>query len=233
MKKNKILLLIIICIMLLSGCNYKDNENSYSYEKVVADLSEKYHEQFEYLGDYSDPFGSNYDSFWITSKDQTSIAYDRKIYVEVKKFKSKDRVVYDKYLSIKFEEETKEFFKKQVEKKFSHGAIIFNGNRVESWLKELNMTTGLDYNTTFGDYLKHVNLTILALVKESDFKDLSQMEEVINSVSAYSNNLIFDIWVIKDDYYRPDFFSNNYSSSYIICKIKGNIINGDVSIEYN
>ena len=95
------------------------------------------------------------------------------------------------------------------------------------------MTTGLDYNTTFGDYLKHVNLTILALVKESDFKDLSQMEEVINSVSAYSNNLIFDIWVIKDDYYRPDFFSNNYSSSYIICKIKGNIINGDVSIEYN
>ena len=216
-----------------SSMDFKSNTYEYSVSDIIAELNKKYHEDFEYVNFYSDPFGATYDSFWVTSKDKLSIAYNKNIYVKVENFKSKDRVIYDDYLSFKYEQETKDFFKKEVEKEFSNGAMIFNGNRSAFWLKNLKMTTGLNYNTSFDNYLKNVQLTILAVVKESDFQNLSQIEKVINSISNYSNDLIFDVWVIKDDYYSSDIFSKNDLNSHVIRKAEGNIKSGAASINYN
>ena len=210
-----------------SSISFKSDKYEYSVDDVIVELSERYHENFEYVHFYSDPFGATYDSFYITSKDKSSVAYNKNIYVKVENFKSKNRTVYDGYLLVKFNQEIKDFFKNKIEKQFNQGTIVCLEDETLTAL-----TNGLNYSTTFNDYLKVSDLFFYAIVKESDFKDLSQIEEVVNSIATNFNDLYFSLYVVKDDYYSLESYSNLNSNLYLVCHSLISVENGIVSIKH-
>ncbi len=228
--KHFLLSVIMIAAIMIEGtsCNIFNDEPKVNVNELALEyMEQKYGEKFE----YSAPTGSSY------TGNRTFLAKcesfgDKTVVVQVENYKTDERTFRDNYLEIKYADRLSNYLSQIINDQFGESKLYYGTARKP-------LSADLPADASFEEYLKDPSGTInaYAVVKESDFNDMKQLSEVMETFSSdcAAGSMSIVLIVIEDLKYIDCNLSQarDYSmrENYIA---KGKILRaeGDTSIDY-
>lgn len=204
--KKKIILIIITLCFIVTGCKTADEYFEECEEFAIQKLKEKYGEEFEY--DSTVPNQICYSTFcspakfYMKTTNPNSPLYNKKIYVRIENAKEENKILYDDYVAIKYEEKVQEMVESLAKKYFTNIRFFHSTN--------LSLSDDLTSKTTLEEYMLDDSTMVRGLIeiKESDF-------------DSTKINQFFEDWFdkIADTYFLLIVSKNenfgNYSEDYL------------------
>ena len=221
-------ILIAAILIVCTGCDIFDNEPKVNVNELALEyMEQKYGEKFEYKA----PAGSSY------TGNRTFLATcesfgDKTVVVQVVDYKTDERQFRDNYLEIKYADRLSDYLSQIINDQFGESKLYYG-------TAGKPLSADLPADATFEDYLMDPSGTInaVAVVKESDFNDMNQLSEVMETISSNcaAGSMSIVLLVIEDSKYIDCNLSKarDYSirENFIA---KGKILraDGDTSIDY-
>ena len=221
-------ILIAAILIVCTGCDIFDNEPKVNVNELALEyMEQKYGEKFEYKA----PAGSSY------TGNRTFLATcesfgDETVVVQVENYKTDERTFRDNYLAIKYADRMFDYLSQIVNNQFDESKLYYAPTGKP-------LSADLPADATFEEYLMDSSDTInaFAVVKESDFNDMKQLSEVMETITSdcAAGSMSIVVLVIEDSKYIDCNLSKarDYSmrENYIA---KGEIFraNGKTSIDY-
>jgi len=176
-------------------------------EAALSYMEQKYGEKFEYVA----PWGNSMSGTHQLLVSCASFPGEE-IAVQVENNRAGDKVFRDNYLAVKYQQQTAGFFEECSKKVFTEAEAF-------CVVRKDGLSEDLPANASFEEYLSdsRANLVILVEVRESDFEDESQLNELVKLVGKYGTRYLLKTVIVKDG----DFGSYDaYSLEDVIGKTK-------------
>ena len=228
--KHILLSAILIAAIMIEGtsCNIFNDEPKQNVNELALEyMEQKYGEKFEYKA----PAGSSY------TGNRTFLATcesfgDQTVVVQIVNYKTDERQFRDNYLEIKYADRMFDYLSQIVNNRFGESKIYYGSAGKP-------LSADLPANATFEEYLMDPSGTINAIfvVKKSDYKDMNQLSEIMETISSNcaAGSMSINLIVIEDSKYidcnldkaRDYSIRENYFA-------KGKILraDGNTSIDY-
>ncbi len=196
-------------------------------ELALEYLEQKYGEKFEYAA----PSGASYTGTRTFLATCESFG-DRHIVVEIENFRDEEkRVIRDNYLVVKYEDEMSDYLSKLANDQFGECKVWHGNNHTSS--------ANLPANASFDEFLKDPSNQLFGeiVVKKSEYKERSQLAEILETITSEcgAEDISISVLVIDDSRYAD--CSSKEARDYSLhnnCFAKGEIFraNGNTSIDY-
>ena len=187
---KKIILAVIVAAMILggTGCMFKNLEaNTPSVNQLALGyLEEKYGEPFTYTA----PWGSSYSgtrAFLVTCESLPGMS----VLVQVENFKSENPVYSDNFLAVKFEAETREFFREEAEAVFGRVNVFYEASK-------FSLTGVGETGLTFEAFQARENNEIDVLVEVKAPITASQLQTLAESITPFRGNVTVTVIAVDD-----------------------------------
>lgn len=199
--------MITLCFI-VTGCKTGKDYFNECKEFAIQKLKEKYGEKFEY--DRIVPNETCYSTFcsparfYMKTTNPNSPVYNQKIYVKIENAKEENKILYDNYVAIKYEEKVQEIFE-SLAKKYFTDIRFFHGASAS-----LSLSDNLTNKTTLEEYMLDDSTEIEGLIeiKESDF-DSIKLKKFFEDWFDKIADTDFLLIVSKDENF------GNYSEDYL------------------
>jgi hypothetical protein len=165
----------MITLVLLCGCDTGGDEEGTSdiniNDAAVLYMEQRYGEDFEYEAPWGNSMSGTHELLV-----RSSSMSDRDILVEVRNYKENDKTFKDNYISIRYENEFRDFLRKSVENEFSEAVVFYN-------TAKFGLSSDVPVDVEFDDYLLESDLFVTSFIgiKDIYFTD----EESVNNVAEY------------------------------------------------
>lgn len=220
---------ILIAAIMIGGrgCMFNNKPKQDVNKLALEYMEQKYGEKFE----YSAPTGSSY------TGNRTFLAKcesfgDKTVVVQIVNYKTDERQYRDNYLEIKYADRLFDYLSQIVNNQFGESKVYYGPAGKP-------LSADLPANATFEDYLMDPSGTINAMVvvKKSDYKDMKQLSEIMETISSNcaAGSMSIVVLVIEDSKYIDCNLSKardyNIRDNFFA---KGEIFraNGNTSIDY-
>ena len=187
-------ILIAAILIVCTGCDIFENEPKVNVNELALEyMEQKYGEKFEYKA----PAGSSY------TGNRTFLATcesfgDETVVVQVENYKTDERTFRDNYLAIKYADRMSDYLSQIINDQFGESKLYYAPTG-----KPLSADSPA--NATFEEYLMDSSDTInaFAVVKESDFNDMKQLSEVMETITSdcAAGSMSIVLLVIEDSKY--------------------------------
>ena len=187
---KKIILAVIVAAMILggTGCMFKTHkENTPSVNQLALGyLEEKYGEPFTYAA----PWGSSYSgtrAFLVTCESLPGLS----VLVQVENYNSENPVYSDNFLAVKFEAQTREFFREHSEGIFGQVNVFYEASK-------FSLTGAGEGNLDFPAFQARENNEIDVLVEVKAPITASQLQTLAESIAPFRGNVTVTVIAVDD-----------------------------------
>ena len=194
MIKKFITITAIIAVIVLggTGCtmnNFKKSKSQIALDQSLNYMQEKYGETFTHAAGYGDSMAPTAE-FLVTCNSLPN----QRILVQVENYRTDDPIFRDNYLAVKYQEQVIAMVKDNAA---AQGAVV----NVFHEARKDGQSENLGANATFEEFLADGRAVAVVMVemKESDFVDKAQVEQIIQDCAANNGRMNIAVAVVKDD----------------------------------
>lgn len=173
MRKSLLLLSVLLCFAVLSGCGASEAEQA-AMDKMASD----YGDTFSYEKREGDGF--------LVKSD----ALDADVYVEA----AEDGEYQDNYLAVKYEGETKLYIEDCVAQFYDNAIVHFEA-------PQIGLTGGLSADADFASYMADSGAVLTGVIelRDSDYLTQFDVSRMAGAMAMYGTAFDFDFVVLPDD----------------------------------
>ena len=193
-RKVAVTVLILAITMGVGGCmenifgqKKRQNRNDLALEY----LEKKYGEKFEYGGPWGDGMSGTYH---LLAKCESFP--DQYVLVEIKNYRSSNKIFGDNYLAVKYQAECIELFHSYAKDIFGEATIFYD-------VAHEALSADLPVEASLEDFLAdtRVPLVIMAEVRASDFSSEEQAQRFAELIAANGTPFYISLVIVDDNEY--------------------------------
>lgn len=196
---RKVLIAVILLAAVIlggSGCmsihNHRETVPSHdANELALLHMQEKYAEKFSYIAPWGDSM-TGMREFLATCDSLPG----QTVLVQVENFKGEHPIYRDNYLTVKYQAQTKDYFRRVA-------ADIFGDAIVHYEASKLSVSSDLDAGTSFDTFYAD-STTLIGVfieIKESNYSSQKQLDEFFAKLNLSQGQIKVNVVVVNDSVY--------------------------------